>query len=139
MKAEALKAKRKNNPAWAEWRNEQDREYRKRNREAGKEYRAAYFQTPKGKYSLHRNNAIRVRGLEWGFTFETWWAVWEKSGKWHLRGNRPEQYCMCRRDDVGPYSPDNVYIDTMENNRKHATINGAQRNARRVGFYGYIS
>jgi hypothetical protein len=73
--------------------------------------------TPQYYYNNQRQSA-KVRGIEWEFTFETWWAVWEASGKWEQRGKRTGQYCMARNGDTGPYAPWNVRIvQVSENNR----------------------
>ena len=74
-----------------------------------------YALTPKGAYIAHKARA-KYRGIAWEFTFETWWKVWQDSGKWEQRGLNKGQYVMCRHKDVGPYSPQNVRIDTTENN-----------------------
>lgn len=70
---------------------------------------------PKRRYISHRNNA-KMRGIEWQFTFITWWAKWGESGKWNQRGMGADRYCMARFGDVGPYSPDNVRIATHREN-----------------------
>jgi len=80
-------------------------------------YVKAYQKTAKGKYIRHRTNAIR-RGIDWQFTFETWWQVWQESGKWEERGVGAGKYCMARYDDYGPYSPENVKIISMVENTK---------------------
>lgn len=56
------------------------------------------------------------RGVEFLFTFEEWKQWWIDSGKWELRGKKAGCYQMCRKNDVGPYSVDNVYCDTVEAN-----------------------
>ncbi len=33
------------------------------------------------------------------------------------------KYCMARKDDLGPYSPDNVEIKLFEDNSKEVWIN----------------
>lgn len=74
-----------------------------------------YTKTPKHAYSQHRSNA-KARGIEWEFTFEEWWAMWEPHF-WN-RGNKKWMFHMCRYRDRGPYSPGNCRIDTIEENRK---------------------
>lgn len=74
-----------------------------------------YRVSPKGRYAMHKKNA-EIRGIPWEFTFETWWAVWEDSGKWAERGRGG--YMMCRFGDTGPYSPTNVRIDTVVSNAR---------------------
>lgn len=71
-------------------------------------------QTPRQKYSSHKSNAKR-RGLEFDFTFEEWWEIWEPHI--HNRGTEPGQLQMCRTRDEGGYTPGNVRIDTVESNR----------------------
>ncbi len=72
-----------------------------------KRARIAYHSQKKG---------AKERGIEWLFTFDTWLEGWIASGYWELRGRNKGKYQMCRKDDEGPYSPDNVYYDTTENN-----------------------
>ena len=64
--------------------------------------------------------AARKRGIEWLFTFETWWKMWEESGQWLNRGRKSGQYCMARKGDQGPYSPDNVDIVLVNVNTSDA-------------------
>lgn len=77
-----------------------------------------YQKTPKGKFITQRANAKR-RGVDWQLTFEQWWEIWEKSGKWGQRGTDAKQYCMCRKHYLGPYSVDNVEIKTMMSNSSY--------------------
>jgi hypothetical protein len=84
-------------------------------------YIKQYQKTPKGKYGVQRANAKR-RGISWEFTFETWWKLWQESGKWDLRGTESHQYCMARVHDEGPYSPDNVLIRTMASNSRDCIL-----------------
>jgi len=79
----------------------------------------AWNETPEGKYSNHKTAAGK-RGIEWEFTFDTWWAMWEPH--WDKRGNGGDKLCMCRRGDRGPYSPENCRIDTNRNNILEARI-----------------
>lgn len=66
-------------------------------------------------YTMQRRQA-NDRGIEWLFTFQTWWDVWDRSGRWGLRGRKFGNYVMARKMDAGPYSPDNVYICTCSEN-----------------------
>ena len=66
-------------------------------------------------YNYQKNSAKR-RNIEWDLTFDEWLKIWVDSGKLHLRGKRKGCYCMSRYDDVGPYSKNNVRIDTIHNN-----------------------
>lgn len=83
-------------------------------------------QTPIAKYRFQMNAAKR-RGISWEFTFESWWRVWEESGKWNERGQLAHQYCMCRHKDVGPYHPNNVSINTTSSNAKEVRMLNKQR------------
>lgn len=88
--------------------------------EANKIRRRKWRQTPKGKYSVQKTSA-KQRGIAWEFTFETWWNVWEKV--FHLRGPGPEQLCMARIGDIGPYSPTNIKLITnRENDRERESL-----------------
>lgn len=98
-----------------EKRKESQRKYRNSSREKIREYRKKYLQTPKGKYGSQMQTANH-RGIPWEFTFESWWKVWEDSGKWEERGTGSSEYQMCRYSDIGPYSPENVYIGTCAEN-----------------------
>ena len=85
-----------------------------------------WWNSPKGKYSLHKYSAAR-RKISWEFTFDTWWKMWEESGQYLNRGGGKGKYCMCRYNDEGPYSPNNVYIATTETNKKDAWLNNKLR------------
>jgi len=58
--------------------------------------------------------------IGWEFTFDTWFKVWLDSGKLHLRGTKAGQYVMARKNDIGPYSVDNVDIILHSDNIKFA-------------------
>lgn len=66
-------------------------------------------------YTMQRRQA-RDRGIEWLFDFDSWWKVWDASGRWEQRGRRVGEYVMARKGDAGPYSPENVYICTCTQN-----------------------
>lgn len=78
-------------------------------------------------YANQRKGAFR-RGVEWRFAFDGWCRVWEESGKWGERGRTG--YVMARKGDVGPYSPDNVYITTVQENSRDAWRNTPIRSNR---------
>lgn len=44
-------------------------------------------------------------------TFEEWLTIWLESGKYEQRGRQLDQYCMCRKDDIGHYEIGNVFIE----------------------------
>ena len=60
--------------------------------------------------------AARTRKIVWAITFEEWWGVWQKSGKYAERGRGRGKYQMSRVGDVGPYSVENVRIITSDAN-----------------------
>jgi hypothetical protein len=69
------------------------------------------------RFYQHKINAER-RGVEFKFTFDEWVKMWEDSGKWDERGWGSEKYCMARHNDTGPYSIDNVSIQTNKENNQ---------------------
>ena len=78
--------------------------------------------TPRGRY-WHQKMRARERGIPWRITFDEWWAIWEASGVWSLRGNRKGQYVMSRRADAGAYEPGNVEIKLFELNAAEVYAN----------------
>ena len=56
------------------------------------------------------------RGIRFLLSLQQWVAVWEKSGKFHLRGRGSAKYCMSRPGDVGAYEIGNVVIVTNRQN-----------------------
>lgn len=67
-------------------------------------------------YRTQKYNADR-RGIEWLFTFDIWCQKWSESNKFELRGCTLEKpYQMCRYNDTGPYSYENTYIGTTQQN-----------------------
>lgn len=61
--------------------------------------------------------AAGYRGIAFELTFEEWLDIWVSSGHYHERGRYGHQYVMSRYGDVGPYSRDNVFIQTgLDNN-----------------------
>lgn len=81
------------------------------------ERKRAWRLTMYAQFCIQRTNA-KARAIFWELTYDQWKSLWDKSGKWNERGTKLNQYCMCRYNDVGPYSIDNVRIDTVLNNRK---------------------
>lgn len=64
--------------------------------------------SPMSKY-LRQRAASKHKGIEWRFTFLSWWGVWQESGNWELCGRDPG--CGVRRKgDKGEHSPDNSYM-----------------------------
>lgn len=77
--------------------------------EARKYTQANGLPDPYRAYSQHKNSAS-IREIEWGFTFASWWAIWQPY--FHMRGRGTNGLCMARECDEGPYSPTNVYLTT---------------------------
>lgn len=65
------------------------------------------------RYAQHKKHA-KERGIEFEFTFDEWWAIWEPH--WEKRGTHKDQLGMCRTHDKGPYRVDNVRLDTPKGN-----------------------
>jgi transcriptional regulator with XRE-family HTH domain len=73
------------------------------------------------------------RHIGWEMTFAEWWAIWQASGKWHLRGRQHAgSAVMARRGDIGPYSASNVYIITLAANFRESWISAPSRARRHV-------
>lgn len=68
---------------------------------------------PRIAYATHKAGA-KSRGIEFDFTFEEWWAIWEPH--YARRGVASDSMQMCRTRDEGAYRPGNVRIDTHANN-----------------------
>lgn len=69
----------------------------------------------KSKYYEHRQNARR-RNIEFNLSYNEWINIWMQSGHWEERGRGANKYAMCRFNDIGPYSINNVYIDLNKTN-----------------------
>ena len=74
-------------------------------------------QNYRARFCTQRHHAGN-RGIEWHLTFEEWYAWWGQDIT--NRGMGYGKLCMCRYGDVGPYSLDNIYKDTFENNSIYA-------------------
>lgn len=83
----------------------------------------AWLNTPRGKYSAQKRKA-KQRNIPWKLTFDSWWNLWDISGKWEQRGDKKGMYCMSRHEDAGEYSIENVYINEFGKN----TLECYQRN-----------
>lgn len=63
----------------------------------------------------------RERGIAFCFTYLEWVTWWEAQlgPNWStLRGPKPDQFCMARKGDVGPYAPWNIECKTNAENRR---------------------
>jgi hypothetical protein len=67
--------------------------------------------SPMSKYLSQRKNAEK-RGIQWLFTFKSWWVLWQESGLWDKRGRK--SYGLGRIGDAStPFSPDTCRISTL--------------------------
>jgi hypothetical protein len=78
---------------------------------------SSFLRWPDMKKEFHgqKGNA-KARGIEFLFTYEQWLNWWITSGKLEQRGKGRGKYCMMRKGDVGPYSIENVFCGTNEQN-----------------------
>lgn len=94
----------------------------------------------KAKHKMHtqRWHAIKNRNLNWEFTDDQWFQMWFESGKWLERGTSKGKYCMCRYNDVGPYSITNVKIDLHGQNTREAGLGNTWGKAHkgRINYWG---
>lgn len=72
-------------------------------------------------FSSQRKSAD-TRGIEWNLTFAQWFAIWQASGKLHLRGRGKGKYCMSRVCDSGGYALGNVHIQLSTENNAEAVL-----------------
>jgi hypothetical protein len=72
-------------------------------------------------YSIQKRSA-KQRGIEWRFTFQEWWAWWQVDKRWANRGLGKGKFVMARTGDAGPYSPENVYCATFEQNSRDVSF-----------------
>ena len=86
-----------------------------------------YSKTPTGKFSKHKARA-KQDNIEFKFTFEQWWDIWQQSGHWENRGKCKGQYCMSRYGDLGAYEIGNVFIQLTTQNTKDAHCGKASWN-----------
>lgn len=82
---------------------------------------------PRKAYQAFHNQweGASSRGIKWLFTLTEWWTWWqtydETHGcvRWERRGRKGTNILMmCRFDDIGPYSPANVYCGTSQDNMR---------------------
>ena len=66
-------------------------------------------------YADQRHKA-EVRGIDWQFTYDEWVTWW--GDDYQYRGRGKDKLQMCRKNDSGPYHPNNVYKATLTQNVK---------------------
>lgn len=67
-----------------------------------------------------QKKSAAMRGIKFNLTFAQWFAVWQASGKLHLRGRGKGKYVMSRMSDDGGYELGNVHIQLATENSKEA-------------------
>ena len=77
----------------------------------------------KVKYRYQKYTALQ-RGITWELTFDQWVDWWQNTGHWHERGHGPDKYVMSRYNDVGPYSLDNIFCQTLAENSRESAVRG---------------
>lgn len=68
----------------------------------------------------HQKQSACARGIAFTLTFAEWFAVWQTSGKLHLRGRGAGKYVMSRIRDTGGYELGNVHIQLATENSREA-------------------
>ena len=81
--------------------------------------------TLKQRFQTQKWHAVNNRGIEWNLTFEEWLDIW--GDKITQRGRGTGKYNMCRINDIGPYSIDNVFIDLHEDNANNGNHKSKMR------------
>jgi len=66
-------------------------------------------------FQAHRDNSRR-RHIEFLFDAITWWEWWQTDNRWANRGMGADKFVMSRKNDTGPYSPENVLCITHREN-----------------------
>lgn len=74
-----------------------------------------HIRVAKIKYRYQRATAGQ-RNIDWQLTFEQWYDWWQQTGHWEERGITSGKYVMSRYGDVGPYSLDNIFCQTRDDN-----------------------
>jgi len=64
----------------------------------------------------------KKRNIEFNLTFQEWYDWWKSNGI-DKNIDSTHNLCMCRYDDVGPYSLDNIYFATRAKNTSDARKN----------------
>lgn len=75
----------------------------------------------KARYRDQRKAAAK-RGIPFNLTYEQWynWYLSHGVDKNIRQGKGGDCWCMCRKNDSGPYELGNIYLDTNSNNVKFA-------------------
>src|ERR1700679_1676414 len=71
-------------------------------------------------FVVHKDNARRRR-IPFLLTYDEWFDIWERSGRFAKRGCKLGNYCMSRFGDAGAYEVGNVAIVPTQQNQSDAT------------------
>lgn len=94
---------------------ERQRRWRQRHPEKSREQANRWNKNNPERFAYNRQKSqATARGIDFLFTFQEWWDMWEPY--WEQRGCGSLDMQMCRDGDTGPYSKDNCRIDTHANN-----------------------
>ena len=63
---------------------------------------------------LKQRRSAAYRKIEWGLAFDSWLTWWGTD--FLKRGRKIGSLQMCRTNDCGPYSLENIYKDTISSN-----------------------
>lgn len=96
-------------------------------------------------HELRANGTIRAfeqqkqsssnRGITWALSFAQWYAIWQASGKLHLRGRGKGRYCMARIRDEGGYVLGNVHVQLASDNSADAVKKWAGKFKAHMGVF----
>lgn len=89
-------------------------------------------------YNTQYRNSKR-RGIEFNMSFEEWLTIWLYSGKLHLRGKNPGQFCMGRIGDKGAYEVGNVEIISIEQNTHDGHIGKKKKLSHRKKLKAHLA
>jgi len=90
--------------------------------------------SPKKSY-LDQKYHSKDRDIPWLFSYEEWLEMWLISGQWENRGRGKGKYQMCRKGDIGAYSPRNCYIGTFEENMRDTRIISDEESIEIISLY----
>jgi len=73
----------------------------------------------------NKKRDAKERDIEFNLTFLEYYEWFLSNGvdKNIPQKNDKNAWCMCRTNDVGPYSIENIYLDTMSNNSTTGNFN----------------
>lgn len=83
----------------------------------------------------NQRNAAKGRRIFWSLKFVDWLAVWEASGKMHLRGRGVGRYVMSRVKDEGGYVLGNVHIQLSTENNSQGLAKCRANRAKNTGVW----